>query len=453
MSSDEEKALFGERWHEGGAPLRPEAPLPAPGPAHLALDRASLRDVTRRRHHGVDHHFSCVLDRWEVANQRHTGRCWIYAAMNVLKVSAVKNFKSFQLSPNYLAFYDKIEKANTFLQLMQRTARLPIDARIVQHLLATIAEDGGQWNMVVGLVEKYGVVPHWCMDRCLSEDSTRELNSVLQKLLRQAAQALRTAVARQAPTESLVRSTLDKVKAVLVTHYGPPPQRLRMRWRDDKDKEHDMGELTPLEISEKLWRRPPADYVVLVHDPRPSSPLYQRYVVHGLTSCIEKESFSYINVPIEEMKACVAQSLRELGEPVWFACDVGQQMDGKKGVLVDQLYETWSAYGFEQPELTKAQKMEYGGSLPTHAMTLVGMDEKDGQVVKWRVENSWGDEGEDGNKSEGKGFLAMDDKWFDQYVYEVAVPRSLVPAETLRRAASREPTALPLWDPMGSVAR
>jgi len=451
--ADAEKALFGEQWQQGAAALNPRAPPPPPGPAHAALDRASLRDATRRRDHGVDHHFSCMLDRWEVANQRQTGRCWIYAAMNVLKTSAVKNFKSFQLSPNYLAFYDKLEKANTFLQLVRQTAELPIDARIVQHLLATTAEDGGQWNMVVGLVEKYGVVPQWCMQRCQSEDGTRELNGVLERLLRQAAHEVRSALARQQPAEAAIRSALGKVRTVLVTHYGPPPERFRMRWRDDDQEEHDMGELTPLGFSEKLWRRPPAEYVVLVHDPRPRSPLYQRYIVNGLTSCVEKSSFAYINVPIEDMKACVAQSLQELKEPVWFACDVGQEHDSKRGLLVHQLYNTWSAYGFTQPSLDKAQRLEYGGSLPTHAMTFTGLDEQNGKIVKWRVENSWGDEGGDDNKSEGKGFLAMDDSWFDEYVYEVAVPRSLVPAETLSRAEQRETTALPLWDPMGSVAR
>ena len=221
----------------------------------------------------------------------------------------------------------------------------------------------------------------------------------------------------------------------------------------------DLGEMTPRELAGRLLPRPMADYIVLAHDPRPACPHYQRYVVHGLTSCAEGKSFEFLNLPIEELKAATKRSLLELKEPVWFACDVGQHMDKDRGVLVSGLNDPmWKGYGIDPPTLTKAQKMSYCDSLPTHAMTFTGVDEdQDKNTVKWRVENSWGSEDEEDRllrrPKGGKGFLAMDDAWFSEYVYEVVVPRSLVPPEILERSMLRAPVPLPLWDPMGSVAR
>jgi bleomycin hydrolase len=61
------------------------------------------------------------------------------------------------------------------------------------------------------------------------------------------------------------------------------------------------------------------------------------------------------------------------------------------------------------------------------------------------VENSWGDEKAD------KGFWTMNDSWFAEHVFEIAVPRSVLPAELLP-VLDTEPIVLPAWDPMGALA-
>ena len=95
--------------------------------------------------------------------------------------------------------------------------------------------------------------------------------------------------------------------------------------------------------------------------------------------------------------------------------------------------------------MTKEDRVRYGESLMTHAMLLTGVDVVDGVPRRWRVENSWGDEHGD------KGFFTMDDSWFNEYVFEVAVRRSALP-EPLQAALAEEPLALPAWDPMGALA-
>jgi bleomycin hydrolase len=133
------------------------------------------------------------------------------------------------------------------------------------------------------------------------------------------------------------------------------------------------------------------------------------------------------------------------GQPVWFGCDVGQQMDRQRGIWDARLHDLGAIYNTSF-DLDKAARLEYQQTLMTHAMLFTGVDLVDGTPRKWRVENSWGDEHAE------SGFYTMNDSWYDEYVFEIAAPKSLLPAE-LAAALDESPTVLPAWDPMGSLAR
>jgi bleomycin hydrolase len=164
----------------------------------------------------------------------------------------------------------------------------------------------------------------------------------------------------------------------------------------------------------------------------------------------------YLNVEISLIKQLAADALSGRGgrtpEPVWFGCDVGQMLDGDLGLWHASLYDYDELYGTRDlgPALSKADRLHHHGTAMDHAMLLTGVNLVDGpgdtQVPnRWRVENSWGTEKAD------KGFWTMDDSWFDEYVFEIAVPRSALPEE-LRDALGQEPIVLPAWDPMGALA-
>ena len=155
----------------------------------------------------------------------------------------------------------------------------------------------------------------------------------------------------------------------------------------------------------------------------------------------------YLNVPNQFMKDCVRQILQEQGIPVWFGADCHPMMDRENGAWATDLFEYGRVYGVDF-DLDKEQRVRFGDSAMNHAMAFVGVDvDEDGHTTRrWRVENSWGD------KIADKGYFTMSDDWFTEYVYEVAVPKALLPAEYLK--ALEEPaTMLPAWDPMGALAK
>jgi bleomycin hydrolase len=299
--------------------------------------------------------------------------------------------------------------------------------------------------MFVALVNKHGLVPKAFMPETQSSSSTGRMNSVLQNLLRQGAKSLRDASAQGPDAARAVKSDiLDVVYRVLCIHLGTPPEQIDWQWTD-KDKEfHRDGVLTPQEFAARYVTLPINDYVCLVHDPRPTSPVGRTFTVQYLGNVLGAPPVTYLNVDMQVMKDIAARTLQQ-GEPVWFGCDVGKMMSNEYGVWDVNLYDLSSLYDTAFT-LDKADRLTYHETLMTHAMLFTGVDVLDGATRKWRVENSWGsDKGKD-------GFYTMNDSWFDEYVFEIAARRDALPEE-LRAALDTTPIVLPAWDPMGALAR
>jgi bleomycin hydrolase len=415
-----------------------------------ALTQTSLDDVALNRQVIVrtDHTFSHRLDDWAVTNQKKSGRCWLFAGLNLFRPGAMKkmNLEEFEFSQNYMLFWDKLERANYFLEAVIQTADRPVDDRTVAFLLARPLDDGGQWNMFVNIVRKHGVVPRSAMPESESSSSTARMNGMLLYQLRLGAKQLRELRSGGAPMEAARAAKNDILKVVhriLCMHLGTPPRSFVWQWNDKDKSFHRDGEMTPLQFAEKYLTLPIDDYVCLVHDPRPDSPYGRTFTVEHLGNVADGEIVKYLNVEMPLMKDLARRTIMD-GEPVWFGCDVGKMMRRDVGVWDRELFDYATLY--DAPfSLAKADRLAYHETLMTHAMLFTGVDVSGEESRRWRVENSWGDE------NGQKGFFVMNDSWFDEYVFEIAVRRDRLPDE-LQRAAVQDPIVLPAWDPMGALA-
>lgn len=407
----------------------------------IALDRSIVS--------AIDHTFSHKLDEWSVTNQKRSGRCWMFAGLNLLRVGAMNKMglKSFEFSQNYPMFWDKLERANYFLEAIIETADRDLDDRTVAFLLSGPLGDGGQWNMFVNLIRKHGLVPKAIMPETESSSNTMRMNGILRRKLREGAKTLRGLRERGAGLDEL-RAAKDDVLAavyrILSIHLGTPPERFTWQWTD-KDKEfHRDADMTPREFAAKYVELPIEEYVCLVNDPRPTSPYGRTFTVEYLGNVIDGGIVKYLNVDIGTLKKMTQRAIED-GEPVWFGCDVGKMMRRDLGIWDKDLYDYETLYRTDF-NLSKADRLMYGESQMTHAMLFTGVDIVDGQPRRWRVENSWGEEGGQ------KGFYTMNDSWFDEYTFEIAARKSHLAPE-LQAALDQDPIVLPAWDPMGALAR
>ena len=293
---------------------------------------------------------------------------------------------------------------------------------------------------------KTRIVPKSSMKETESSANSARMNASLNYQTRQGAKRIRDAYASESGMVELRRikdSVLKVVYDMLCIHLGTPPVEVDWQWKDKDGQFTRSGKLTPLEFAANYLQTDIHDYVSLVHDPRESSPEGATFTVEYLGNVIDAPSIRYLNVDIQLMKDITLKMLQD-GKPVWMGCDTGKQMHRDLGIWDADLFDYAAVYGTEF-DLDKAARLEYHQTAMTHAMMFTGVDVVDGVPRRWRVENSWDD------KVGNKGFFLMNDSWFAEYMFEIAVPKEYLPEE-LQKALELEPIVLPAWDPMGSLA-
>ena len=406
------------------------------------LDSVALRhDIVTATSHAVSHR----LDGWKATHQGKSGRCWIFAGLNLLRVSAAHSMgvADFEFSQSHTMFWDKLERANFLLEALIETADRDIDDRTVAFLLDNLVNDGGQWHMFLAIVERHGVVPRDLMPETPSSQDTAKMNARLRTVIRRAAKSVRSAANDPVAARRIKAETLEVVFRILALHLGTPPTRFQWQWTDDANVFHRDPPTTPVEFADRYVTLPLDEYVCLVHDPRPDRHVGEVLTVRYLGNVIDAPPVRYLNVDVDTMRTVVRRTL-ESDEPVWFGCDTDKMVVDELGIWDSKLYDYEAIYRADLT-MTKQDRVEYHESQMTHAMIFTGVDIADGVVSHWRVENSWGSE-----KGQ-KGFYTMNDNWFGDYVFEVAVRRSSLP-EALRDAVAGPVTVLEPWDPMGALA-
>ena len=394
--------------------------------------------------------FSLDLTKDKVSDQKASGRCWMFAALNTFRHKMIAGFQleDFELSQAHTFFWDKYEKSNWFLEQVIATADQELTSRKVKFLLDTPQQDGGQWDMVVALFEKYGVVPKSVYPESISSSNSRELNQILNKLLRQDAQILRELRAEGAESAELQtkkEELLQEVFNFLAMNLGLPPRQFDFSYRDKDNHFHSESGLTPLTFYQKYVDLKLDDYVSIINAPTADKPYGRSYTVEMLGNVVGSKPVRYLNVEMGRLKE-LAIAQMQAGETVWFGSDVAQSSNRKAGIMAEGMHDFTASMDIRLTQ-DKAGRLDYSESLMTHAMVLTGVDlDENGKAKKWKVENSWGE------KVGNKGYFVASDAWMDEYTYQIVVRKEFLTSAELA-AYEAEPLVLAPWDPMGALAK
>ncbi|KAL8948137.1 MAG: hypothetical protein Q9222_005648 [Ikaeria aurantiellina] len=386
------------------------------------------------------------LEGAPMTNQRSSGRCWLFATTNVMRVAIMKryNLKEFELSQAYLFFWDKLEKANYFLEQILDTVEEDLEGRLIQQLFSSPVGDGGQWDMAANLIEKYGLVPHSMYPDAFNASNSSTMSSLITTKLREYALELRRLASRSADARQSLGGVKDRmmreIHLILTIMLGPPPSPDKsMVWEYyDKDEKFQSMTTTPVEFARELSSTAGTksnsgtdvhNLFSLVNDPR--NKYGQLLSVSRLGNVIGMRPVRYVNVDMNVSlfcsniqsqsmtharaqtmkKACIAMLRADL--PIFFGCDVGK-CSNRTGFMDTDLinYEL----GFNvRLGMSKAQRVMAHESAMTHAMVLTAVHVVDEKPVRWRVQNSWGED------AGTKGWFVMSDGWMDEFVYQAVV--------------------------------
>ncbi len=429
------------------------------------------RDLLRNR----NNFFSNKIDVKGITNQHSSGRCWLFSSLNSIRQYVIKKngFKSFDFSHNYLSFWDKLEKANSFLEYMIKFRNRDLMDRDVVYLLKDPISDGGYWVNAKDLIQKYGVVPKEVMPETHSSNSTSTMNRILKIKLRLDAAKLRQ-MNKEGKTLIQLRQAKEKmlveVYRLLVMNLGEPPIRFSWRYeprkmpqssnkaisnnnRDTTNDSHRKNEsfptkttgdktitiknYTPKQFYDRFVGLNLDNYVVLFNDVIHQTA--KHYQIRLTRNIYDGQDIDYVNVDMAQLKKIAMKSICD-GWPVAFAADVSMDQSSSMGIMASDLYDYESLFDVDLT-MTRAQLSLFRQSSRNHGMDFVGVDIKNGLPVKWRVENSWG--ASKGNS----GFWTMYDNWFNLHVFNIIVQKKYVPRKILD-IFRQKPIVLPEWDPM-----
>ncbi len=424
--------------------------------ANIVAQRAAVNNglveasVDRGEDERNRHTFNIELKEKEIRNQKQSGRCWMFAALNLMEYKLCRkyNLKGFELSKNYTLFFDKLERCNYFLDSIIRTLDEDLDGRLVSHILTDPMGDGGQWDMIKNIIKKYGLVPSYAMKESVNSSATANLNNYLTKILRMYAKNLRDSYKEEKDLEKLKKMQeeyMKKIYDVLSISLGTPPEKFDFEVRNEDEEFISDKNLTPQEFLKKHVEVNLDDYISLINAPTKDKPYFKSYTVDFLGNVMELDKVRYVNVPVEVMKEGILKQLKD-GEPVWFGCDVAQFFYRKGANLDLSTLKIFDLLNVEY-DLSKEERLDYKESLMTHAMVFVGCDydEENKKINRYKVENSWGKDAGD------RGYLVMSDEWFDEYMYQALINKKYLDEKVIK-AYSEEPIHLKPWDPMGSLA-
>lgn len=374
-----------------------------------------------------------------ITAQQKSGRCWLFAALNILRESVAEKcgLEQFQLSQNHLSFYDKLEKANNFLEMVIQQAGEPVKGQSMQYVLRGMV-DGGYWSEAAHLVEKYGVMPQTAWPESYQSEHTDRFLAAINRLLRKDALELRELVQAGEDPYPRKKEMLAEVYKAECIAFGAPVETFDFAWRDKEKKYHCDRNLTPKEFYEKYVGLALEEYLPVINEPTPDKAMNTPIVFHAVENMVGRD-MAALNLSQEALEDLCIRQL-QAGEPVWFACDAGAYGARKEGIWDPDSVQVERLLGGFSLEMPKGKRLEYGASSATHAMLLTGVDfDGNGQPTRWKIENSWG-------KEVGKdGYFVCSEKYFREFVYEAVIRRSHFTPEQ-RAMLQKEPIRINPWD-------
>lgn len=392
----------------------------------LALKRSTTQNLNYEYRYKTD-----VQPR--VTDQHQSGRCWMFAGLNQLRYDFIQKMSletKFEFSEAYLFFYDKLERSNVFLEGVWNLRDRDLDDRYMKVLTSPechTVQDGGYWIYFKNLVMKYGLVPKSVYQDGVSCFSSESMNKTLINFLNHTALEIKNL------PERTTKKSFDKLKVkylktvynLLVRFMGEPPKNFDWRYKNALHEYQEIKNLTPLKFFKVLVPHSLDTKLTFIHDPSHPENYFKTHHVEYGCSMIGGETATFINLPLETFKRAVAESLINK-DPVWFACDVGNNMDPESCIMDTNLFDYKSVLGINLVH-DKKEMMKAWTSLNSHAMVINGVDmdipnnDKEYTYRKWRVFNSWGKNSNDPENLPDEGCWQMSDEWFDQFVYMAVI--------------------------------
>lgn len=353
-----------------------------------------------------------------VTDQRNTGRCWIFSYLNYLREVIINKHdicENFELSCNYLSFYDKLERMNFAINRLIQYKDVNSRKNSIIGILSKGINDFGNFTTLADLISKYGIVPANIYEESNASSNTGQVNVILNRLLHKFNSELMN-IKDINKINNLKEKYLSDVYKTLSLFYGMPPEKFSYKYRKSNGQ---IGEInsTPLEFYKSLGIDVKNDYIS-VSSSKSSDIQYNKLYTDLYSSHIEGGTDTkHLNLKMNNVKKIIIKQLKN-NTPVCFSTKT------LSGNVLGKWIDTYEPYSdilgidlvLERNDIIN----NYDECSGNHSMLITGVKLDNNKPVAWKVENSWG------SKEGFGGNFTLDDDFFTKYFKSAIIEKDFL---------------------------
>jgi len=373
--------------------------------------------------------FNIELPESKRYNQKDSNKCWIYAGLNMIKHNIALNLnidvKELELSNSYIAFFDKLEKANNTYENIIKLDNLDWDYINNENFLRYCVTEGGHWQWFLSIINKYGIIPEAYMLSSFEGMRFQKAQEIYMEKVKKDVVVLLN-IKRQGENETKLREKkaefLQENYILLSKIYGEPIREFDYEYKNKNNQYVIYTNMTPIDYRRRFLTLELNDFISIGNLPMYNKKYYKIYRQKYLANIYENSYVDFLNLPIEELKELVIKQLKD-NIPVYMRVNLKKFRDEESGVLDKRLYNYDKTLNIDY--LTKEEALNTHDIYPHHCMVFTGVNIVNNKPQRWKVEDSYGD------KQKLNGCYVMNDNYFDEFVLQIIIHKKYLKQEQI----------------------
>lgn len=374
--------------------------------------------------------FNLELEETKRYDQKESLRCWAFSGINVIKRNMANNLNidimKFELSDNFIAFFHRLEKANTAYERVITSKTTDLDKIVKKNILKNPIEEVGNWKTFIGIVKKYGLVPIETMPTTIEGKSATKVTNLFSETVRSNAITLLKLKQQNKNIDEIRKKKakiLEEDYAFLSKVYGEPVKTFHYEYTDKNGNHIILKNITPKKFAQQFLSIDIENFVFVSNVPKKDRKYGQKLKNPTSINIHKMKYVEFLHISSQELKEL---SLRQLREhiPVMIGIYIRKFADNDSGVLDTRLYDYHKFVNYKS--LNKEDGLLTGDIYLHHWMTITGVKIEDNKPIRWKVEDSYGD------KEKVNGYYIMNDNYFDKYVFTAIIDKKYLSAKQLK---------------------
>ena len=376
--------------------------------------------------------FNIELPDTKRYDQKESWKCWIYAGFNMIQYNMAKNLNmdlmNFELSSNYIAFFDKLEKANT---VYENIIRLPIENATLKYikkeqLLKNCVTEAGFYEWFASIIKKYGIVPYSYMPNPKEGEDGEKISLIFKEKVKKDVIHILKEKQQVKSEEELRNLTKEYAKQnyiFLSKILGEPPMTFDLEYRDKDGTYISQKQITPMDFKNQYLTLDLDDFVSIANMPMYNKEYNKLYRLKYFENVYENSYIQFLNLPIEDLKTYAVEQLKD-GIPVCVTLDIkSKSVYEKQGILDTRIYNYENTLNMQS--FNKSEGLDFSEIHLSHCMTITGVNIVDNHTQRWKVEDSYGA----GPDEKPNGYYTMNDNYFDKFVAYIIINKRYLTEE------------------------